>query len=360
MKKLLDIYIIKKFLGSFILALGLFSIIIIVFDVSEKIDDFMEHRVSLKSIIFDFYIYWIPSLLHLFSPVFVFISVIFFTSKLAQKSEIVAILSSGISYFRFLRPYLITAVFIGIGSFVLSAWVIPKADKKRVIFENKIIRSQSGDQLRNFKTQLLPGIILGFDNYNNKDSTGYGVTLEHFDTTGLIISKLTARKMDWNEEDETWRLHDYWIRTFKGEEELLSKGSIMDTLIPFEAGDYFRRDDDIQSISMKELEHFIELEYMRGTGNYFFYFTEKHKRYASPFSFIILTVIGVTVSSRKSRGGIGLSLGIGLLMSFTFLIVQQVFVALGSSGGLYAPISVWIPNVIFTIVAIIGYRMAQK
>lgn len=355
----IDRYIIKKFLGAFILALGLFTVIIIVFDLSEKIDDFIEHNLGMKSIIFDFYIYMIPGLLNLFSPVFVFISVIFFTSKLAQRSEIVAILSSGVSYLRFLRPYIITSLLLGFFSFVLTGWIVPKADKNRVKFENIITRSKAGEQLRNFKTQLKPGVVLGFNNYDNRDSIGYGVTLESYDSSGLV-SKLTARKMDWNRELDKWQLHDYWIRIFKEEYEEIQKGSFIDTLIPFEPGDYFRRNDDVQSFNMQELEHFIDLEKMRGTGNFFFYYTEKHRRFATPIAIMILTLIGVTVSSRKSRGGVGLSLGIGLLLSFTFLIVQQVFTAFGSSGSIYAPLAVWIPNVIFAFVAFLGYKLAQK
>ncbi|MGB1037520.1 MAG: LptF/LptG family permease [Bacteroidia bacterium] len=355
----IDYYIIKRFLGAFLLALGLFTIIIIVFDLSEKIDEFMENNAPFSEVIFNYYINWVPFLLNLFSPVFVFISVIFFTSKMAQKSEIVAILASGVSYRRLLLPYAITATFLAILSFGMFAWVIPHADKTRVVFENQYIRDRSHYTASQIKTQIAPGMIMSIGNFNFSDSAGFKVSLEQVED-GRLVSKLYADRLNWNETTNKWKLTKWWTREFIDGHEVLTRGSTMDTLIPFNPEDFFRKNDDVQMFNLQELDEMIALEEMRGTGNTFFYTTEKYKRFAMPFAMIILSMIGVTVASKKSRGGIGLNLGVGLLISFTFLMVFQFFIAYGSSGALHPLLAVWIPNIIFAGIAFLLYRFAQK
>lgn len=355
----IDYYIIKRFLGAFLLALGLFTVIIIVFDLAEKIDDFLNNDAPFSGVILDYYVNWVPFLLNLFSPVFVFISVIFFTAKMAQTSEMVAILASGVSYKRLLVPYIITATFLALVSFSLFAWIIPKADKTRVVFENQFIRDRSHYTRSEIKTQISPGVIMSIGNFNFSDSAGFKFSLEHIED-GKIVSKLYADRLNWNEETQTWKITKYWIRDFVDGMEFLTKGTTMDTAIAFNPEDFFRKNEDVQMFNLSELDEMIYLEEMRGTGNTFFYATEKYKRYAAPFSIIILTVIGVSVASKKSRGGIGLSLGFGLLLSFTFLIVMQFFIAYGSSGSMHPLLSVWIPNVIFGGVAMVMYKFAQK
>ncbi len=355
----IDYYIIKRYLGAFLLALGLFTVIIIVFDLAEKIDDFMENDAPFSKVMFSYYINWVPFLLNLFSPVFVFISVIFFTSKMAQTSEIVAILASGVSYRRLMVPYLITAVFLALFSFSLFAWIIPKADKTRVDFENTYIRDRTRYTKSSIRTQLEPGVMLSMGNYNLSDSAGYKVSIEHI-VDGELKSKLFADRLSWNKNTNKWRLSKYWIREFEDGMEILTQGATLDTMIAFNPEDFFRKNDDVQMFNLKELDHMIAMEEMRGTGNTFFYTTEKYKRYSSPFAILILTIIGVSVASKKTRGGIGLNLGIGLLLSFTFLIVMQFFIAYGSSGALPPLIAVWIPNIIFGAIAMVLYKFAQK
>lgn len=355
----LDYYIIKRFLGAFLLALGLFTVIIIVFDLSEKIDDFIENKAPFYDVIFHYYINWVPFLLNLFSPVFVFISVIFFTSKMAQKSEIIAILASGVSYRRLMRPYAITALFLAFLSFILSAWIIPEADKTRVDFENQYIRERTHYTQSQIKTQLSPGVILSIGNFNFSDSIGYKVSLERIENNQLK-SKLYADQMSWNEETHQWKLTKWWIRSFENGQERLKRGRSLDTIIPFNPEDFFRKNDDVQMFNLAELDEMIALEEMRGTGNTFFYSTEKYKRFLMPIAIIILTLIGVSVSTKKTRGGIGLNLGVGLLISFTFLIVFQFFLAYGSSGSMHPFIAALIPNIIFGTAAFVMYRFAQK
>tara|TARA_B100001093_G_scaffold250118_1_gene239593 strand:+ start:589 stop:1671 length:1083 start_codon:yes stop_codon:yes gene_type:complete len=355
----IDLYIIKRFLGAFMLALGLFTVIIIVFDVSEKIDEFIENKAPFYEIIFNYYVNWVPFLLNLFSPVFVFISVIFFTSKMTQNSEIVAILASGVSYKRLLVPYAITSTFLALFSFMLSAWVIPMADKTRVDFENTYIRDRTHYSQSQLKTQISPGNILSIGNFSLSDSVGYKVSLEYFNN-GELKSKLYADRMNWNEKSEKWKLSRWWIRKFEDSKEVLSKGRFMDTIIPFNPEDFFHKHDDVQMFNLSELNLMISQEEMRGTGNTFFYSTEKFKRFLMPLAFVILTFIGVSVSTNKTRGGMGLNLGLGLLISFTFLLVFQFFLAYGSSGSIHPFIAAIVPNIIFSIVAFIIYKLAQK
>jgi lipopolysaccharide export system permease protein len=355
----IDVYIIKRFLGAFALALGLFTVIIIVFDLSEKIDEFMENSAPFTEVIFDYYINWVPFLLNLFSPVFVFISVIFFTSKMAQNSEIIAMLAGGVSYRRLLRPYFITSIFLALFSFALSAWIIPHADKTRVDFENTYIRDRTRYTLSEIKTQISPGQILSMGNFNFSDSAGFKISLENIEN-GELKSKLYAERLNWNEKTQKWKLTKWWTREFVEGNEILTKGTTMDTMIAFNPEDFFRKNDDVQMFNLSELDQMISLEEMRGTGNTFFYTTEKYKRFAMPFAIIILTVIGVSVASKKTRGGIGLNLGIGLLLSFTFLIVFQFFLAYGSSGSMHPLLAVTIPNLIFGFIAFVLYRLAQK
>jgi lipopolysaccharide export system permease protein len=355
----IDWYIIKRFLGAFVLALGLFTVIIIVFDLSEKIDEFMENSAPFDEVIFNYYVNWVPFLLNLFSPVFVFISVIFFTSKMAQKSEIIAMLAGGVSYDRLLRPYIITSVFLALVSFSMFAWIIPKADKTRVVFENQYIRDRTHYSASQIKTQISPGVIMSMGNFNFSDSAGFKVSLEHI-VDGSLRSKLFADRLNWNDKTQKWKLSKWWSREFIDGMEIISKGAVMDTMIAFNPEYFFRKNDDVQMFSLSELDEMINLENMRGTGNTFFYTTEKYKRFAMPFAVIILTIIGVSVASKKTRGGIGLNLGIGLLISFSFLIVFQFFLAYGSSGALHPLLAVSIPNIIFAFIAFVMYRLAQK
>ncbi len=360
MIKKIDWYIIKKFLLSFVLTLGLFTVIIIVFDVAEKIDDFVEKQTPFGEIVFDYYFNFIPFLLNLFSPIFVFITVIFFTSKMADKSEVVAILSGGVSYLRFLRPYMLSALIIGAFSFSLNAWIIPRSDKKRVEFENRYTRNLENNYKKNIKQQIRPGMIMSLQNYNYLDSFGYKIQLEHVED-GRLKSRLFGDKIRWNEENETWRISNYRIREFlpNGKEKLHS-GAYLDTMVPFDPEDFFRRQEDVQSFNMDELDKYIALEKMREFSDAFFYKTEKQRRYASPFSMLILTFIGVCVSSAKVRRGVGKNLAKGILISFFYLFVIQFFSSIGSKGAMHPVVAIWTPNIAFMFVAGWLYKKAQK
>lgn len=356
----LDLYIIKRFLSTFLLALGLFTVIIVIFDISEKIDDYINKKVPLIEIIRDYYLNFVPFLLNFFSPIFVFISVVFFTAKMASNSEIVAILASGVSYVRLLRPYIITSVLLAFFSFILNSFIIPEADKKRMEFENTYIRDRSNDYKEGIRRQIRPGVIMSLGSFNYLDSFGYRLNLDQIEN-GRVVSKMYAEKLRWNKENQIWQVVNYRIRNIQasGREQIL-RGEQMDTMIPFNPEDFFRRSDDVQSFNLFELNEYIEMERVRGTGDIFFYQTEKNRRISDPFSMIVLTVIGVCVSSIKTRGGIGLHLGKGLLISFTYLLIIQFFQSFGKTGTLPPALSVWIPNFAFMGVAFVLYRNTQK
>jgi lipopolysaccharide export system permease protein len=360
MIKKFDWYIMRKFITTFVVTLSLFIIIIIVFDVSEKLDDFLEKEAPVSQIFFKYYLNYVPFFLNLFSPVFIFIAVIFFTSKLASRSEIVATLSAGVSYNRFLRPYIITAFFLAVLSFFLNAFIIPHSDKIRLNFENQYIRNNNDDYVNNIHSQLKPNVYFYIEYFGHADSLGGGVLLEKYENKRLK-SKLFGKRISWNKKTKKWRLEDYFLREFKDSaHQIVTKGKFLDTMIPFEPMDFFRHSDDVQSFDIFELNEFIEKERMKGTENLDFYITEKYRRYASPFSTFILTVIGVCVSSKKSRGGVGLNLGIGIFLSFIYLFVIQFFNTYGATGLIYPMLAVWIPNFIFAGVAYYLYRKVQK
>jgi lipopolysaccharide export system permease protein len=359
MFKRLDRYIIITFLKTFGATLGLFSLIIIVFDIGEKLDDFLSKKAPVEEIIFSYYFNFIPQIINMFSPIFIFLAVIFFTSRMAQRSEIVAMLASGMSYLRFLRPYLLTATLLAITSYFLNGWIIPHADKKRVDFENTYVRSNYKHR-SGIHRQIQPNVFLSIGWFSQYDSTGSNVTLEKYEE-GVLRSKLVARRIKFNEVSGKWLLRDVFIRDFEESgKQRINNVYEVDTAILFDPADFFRRPEDVQAFDNKELDQIIEAEKLRGSETVHLYLTEKYRRYSAPFSTFILTVIGVCVSSRKSRGGIGVSLGVGIGLSFGFLFIVQFFNSYGTTGILNPMMAAGIPNVIYGIVGYILYRRVQK
>lgn len=359
MIKKLDRYIIKTFLVTFGITLMLFSIIIIIFDLGEKLDDFLSKNAPVNEIIFSYYVNFIPQIMNTFSPIFIFITVIFFTSKMAQKSEIVAILASGVSYLRFLRPYFLTATLLASLSLVLNLWVIPESDKVRVEFENNYVRNNYKHK-SGIHRQIKPNTFLSIGWFSQYDSTGTNISLEKFEEDRLE-SKTYARRISYNRETNKWRLRDVISREYHEDgSQTINKIFELDTAIAFDPGDFFRRPEDIQSFNYKELNQIIEAEKSRGSENVHFYITEKYRRFSSPFSTFILTAIGVCVSSKKSRGGMGVSLGLGIALSFGFLFIVQFFNSYGTAGILHPLPATLLPNIIYALVALILYKKVQK
>ncbi|MDG1283806.1 MAG: LptF/LptG family permease [Flavobacteriales bacterium] len=355
----LDWYILKKFLGTFFFTLSLILLIVIIFDVSEKIDDFLEHELSIKTIIFDYYLNFIPYFGNLFSPLFIFISVIFFTSKMANDSEVIAILNSGMSFSRFLRPFIIASIILGTLSFLLGNFIIPPSNSKRIDFENKYLRNKYYSNKKNIHIQILPNQYIYMQSYNSKREIGYKFTIEKFNDNKLI-SKLKSDYAQYDSINNVWQINNYEIREFKDEKQIIKKGIRMDTTINLHPSEFTKRKSLVETMNFFELNNYIKREEMRGSEQIISHKIEKHKRIAFPFSSIILTLIAVAIASRKIRGGIGMHLGIGIIIAFTYILFMQISTTFAINSNLDPKLSVWIPNFLYVILSLVLLNKAQK
>lgn len=356
----IDIYIIKKFLGTFFFALLLIIVVAVVFDFSEKVDDFIEKNAPARAIIFDYYMNFIPHFAVLFSSLFTFISVIFFTSKMAYNTEVIAILASGRSFLRMIYPYFISAAIISTFSFFLSNYVIPDANKKRLEFEEVYVRNHPYSyNKRNIHKQISPGVYIFMESFSNTSDMGYKFSMEKFEN-GKLTSKLMADYIRWDTTKMKWNLQNYYIRNLKGLDETILKGQSIDTTINLDPGEFKRRDEFVETMSLSDLNTYIRVLRSQGSDNISMFIIEKQKRMAYPISTFILTMIGVTLSSRKVRGGIGMQLGSGLGLSFSYILFMQFSAQFAISGALSPFLAAWVPNFIFIIISVILYRLAPK
>lgn len=355
----IDYYIIKKFLGTFFFAILLLIFIVIIFDISENIDEFLEKGAPLHAIIFDYYVNFIPYFVNLFSYLFTFISVIYFTSKMASQSEIVAILSSGISYYRMLRPYFISAVILAILSFYLANFLIPQTSQNRRIFKNRYITDMNMDKDRNMHFQINPGTYVYLEYFNIKNQTGYKFTLEKFRDNELYY-KMIADRIEWDTVNQSWKIFQYHTRTIDGLNEQLTSGAMLDTVFNLKPSDLYIVKERYEEMDFIELNAYIRNEKIKGSEEVVFFEVEKHSRIASPFATLVLTLIGVTLSSRKIRGGIGMHLGLGILLTFSFILLMKVSTVFGTFGNLSPAIAAWIPNIIYTLIGLILLRTTPK
>ncbi len=359
--KILDLYIIKSFLGTFFFALSLLMLIVVVFDLSEKLDDFIEKRAPLKAIIFDYYFNFIPFFALLFSPLFTFITVIFFTSKMAYNTEIIAMLSSGLSFRRFLLPYFFSALVIASFTFFLGNFVIPNANKTRLDFENTYVRNSIGSySKRDIHMQVRKNEYVYMQSYSNSSNIGYKFSIEKFDDNGILISKLIADYVKWDTVTNKWKVHNYYIRNNVDGKETIIEGRDIDTTLNIFPEDFSRGDNFMLTMNMKDLKQFIDQQELKGTENITPYLIERYRRIATPFSTFILTLIGVSLSSRKIRGGIGAYIGVGIALSFTFILFQQFSAQFAIGGTVHPLIAVWIPNIIYGFIAGFLYVKAPK
>ncbi len=358
MKKL-DRYIIKMFLGTFFFSLLLIICIVIIFDVSEKIDDFIEREAPIKAIVFNYYFNFIPYFVNLFSALFTFISVIFFTSKLAGNSEIIAILSSGVSYRRLLVPYFISAFILSIFSYVLINWLIPPANERRLEFEEKYIKNRYRNETKNIHRQILPGVFVYLESYNNVHDIAYKFSMEQFED-GVLKSKLLSDYAQWDTSLNKWKISNYVIRDIFEGKELITTGKRIDTSINMLPTDYSRRVNVVEAMNYNELNSFIAEEKQIGSDNITLWEIEKHERFAYPFSTLILTLIGVSISSRKTRGGIGLNIGIGIFLAFSYIMFMQVSTVLATNANVNPLLAVWIPNIVYALIGLGLYHRAAR
>lgn len=357
--KKIDIYIIRKFLGTYFYSILLLTIIIIIFDISEKIDDFIGKEAPLKAIIFQYYLNFIPYFVNMFSALFTFISVVYFTSRMASNTEIVAILNGGVSFWRMLVPYLLSGIFLTLLSFALMNYIIPYTNRNLREFEKQYIQNPFQSREMNIHMQLEPGTYIYVENFNSIGKIGYRFSLEKFDSTGLTY-KLKADMISWDSLQSTWKMTNYVTRIVKPKGEKIYQGRETDTTMAFTPSDFMVDIEDAKVMTYSQLNRFIEREKMRGSTIAARFNLEKYKRLTFPFANLVLTFIGVALSSRKVRGGIGMHLGMGIAIAFTFILLLQVTSVFAIFGNLPAPIALWIPNIIYSIVAIILLRLAPK
>ncbi|MFA5817280.1 MAG: LptF/LptG family permease [Bacteroidales bacterium] len=356
--KRLDIYIIRKFLGTFFLAISLIILVAVVFDFSEKVDDFISHKAPLSDILLQYYLNFIPFFSNLFSYLFVFVSVIFFTSKMSVHSEITAILSTGVSYRRLMVPYMVSAFLIAALSFLLSNYFIPYTSISRLEFEAKYLDKAYGSPERDIHKQIDEGVFIYVENFARRNNWGGKFSIEKFEH-GILKSKLMAESIRYDSINKTWKIHNYWIRDIDGIKETITSGVSIDSALNLSPDEFNRNANVVEAMTTPQLKKFIKRELSRGHGDVY-YEIERHKRFAGPFAVFILTIIGVSLSSRKIRGGIGMHIGFGIALSFSYILFMQISKEFANAGDLAPWLAVWLPNFVYAGIAVVLYKLAPK
>ena len=360
--KRMDTYIIKKFIGTYFFSIILIISISIVFDVNENLHKFTTNHAPFKAIVLDYYANFVPYFANLFSPLFVFIAVIFFTSKLAGNSEVIAMLASGMSFKRLLRPYLISAAIIAALNFYLGSFVIPRGNVVRQNFESLYKNKKKNTSALNVQLQVEPGVIAFMSQYDDLTKTGYGFRLDKFENK-KIVSTLSANVAQYDTISDSryhWKVRNYTIRTLTGMREKITSGMTLDTTIMMEPMDLVFSKGQQETLTTTELRRYISKQQERGSQNVVQYEVEYHKRIATSFASFILTIIGASLSSRKRKGGMGMYLGIGLALSFTYILLQTVSATFAIQANTPPILAAWIPNILYTIIAYFCYRQAPN
>ena len=359
--RIIDLYIIRKFLGTFFFCLVLIMTIAVVFDFAEKIDNFMEKQAPWKAVVFDYYMNFIPYFATLFAPLFVFIAVIFFTSRMAINTEIIAILNSGMSFRRMMWPYFLSSLVIATLIFYLTNFIIPHSSLVRMDFEDKYYRSQGRKvNVEYIHRQVYPNVYSFMESYSPLYQRGRNFTIEKFDDQNNLISKLSASSVSWDTAAGKWTAYDYTIREIKESEEIITKGEKIDTTLTIKPSDFSRDPGFVGTMTYRELTDYISLLRMQGSEEIKVFLIELHRRFSSPFAVFILTLIGVSLSSRKIRGGIGMNIGIGLALSFSYILFMQFASQFSIKGDLSPMVAMWIPNILYMLIALFLYKLAPK
>ena len=360
--KRMDWYIINKFIGTYVYSIILIISISIVFDVNENLAKFTSNNAPLRAIVFDYYANFVPYFANLFSPLFVFIAVIFFTSKLAGNSEIIAMLACGMSFKRLLRPYLISAALIALLNFYLGSYIIPKGTVVRHDFESLYKNNKKNTSASNIQLMVDKGVVAYISQYDDTRKTGYGFALYKFENKKMV-SQMNANVIQYDtiaEERYHWKARNYKIRTLKGMREEITSGFEIDTLIQMEPMDLVFSKGQQETFTSPELKRYISKQQQRGSSNVVQYEVEYHKRIATSFASFILTIIGVSLSSRKRKGGMGMYLGIGLALSFTYILLQTVSATFAINADTPPILAAWIPNILYAFIAYYCYKKAPN
>ncbi len=358
MLKRIDWYIIKKFLGTFVFSIVLIMSIAIVFDLTEKLDNFYDNQVPWHEIIFDYYLNFIPYYMDMFIPLFIFISVIFFTSKLANNSEIIAILASGVSFHRLMLPYFISATLLFLLSFWLGGYVIPPATGKMLDFQDRYIQKFKSENARNIQLQVEPGTILYIESFQMRQKSGFHASLEYF--SGKVLSeRITAERIRYDSLNY-WHLEKYQRRVFEGMNEYYTIGDRYDVELPLEPKELFITAEEAQKMTNTELKQYMKKQRARGAGNLQAFEAEWWGRWAAPLGAFIMTLLGVTISSKKVRGGMGKNLGVGITLSALYILFSTVSTTFSVQGVMSPFMAVWLPNFVFLAIGSVLYWRVPK
>ena len=359
--KILDRYIFRKVLGTYFFAIAMIIIVVVVFDYVEKVDDFTELKAPLKAILFDYYLNFIPFFINQFSGLFTFIACIFFTSKLAYQTEITAMLSGGMSFRRLMWPYFLGALAISTLSLALSLWVIPYTQRTLVDFEMQYRKKRQNIQFdRHIYRQLEPGTFVYIRDFTKNSSSARFFALERYENRS-IVSCVEAADVKFNPENQRWTASRYTQRTRDSlGNEHFSQHRNLDTIINLDINELGRVKELIKTMTISELNDFLDQQKAKGSDSISIIEVERQARFAYPIATFILTLIGVSLSSRKVRGGTGLHIGIGTALCFSYILFNRFFEEFAKGGALPPQIAVWIPNLIYLGIAIYLYRKAPK
>lgn len=365
--KIIDRYILKKILYTFVFVVLILMAIITIIDLTEKMEKYSRNHLDAMTVL-GYYLDFIPWVMGLITPITVFIAIIYVTSRMAGQTEIIAILSGGVSFRRMLLPYFMASVLIGVVSFILNGYVIPNATKSRLAFELQYFNNRYYFEARNTHLQIAPNVYMFIQSYNNVNNTGYQFSLERFEEN-LMVEKLTADNITWDSVKQKWTLK-YWkiknvkeIFTGTGKRDLASlekTGEALDTALAITPKDFEAQERSYDGMTMPELnEHIAKLKFRGATGVQM-YEMEKLVRYASPFTTFVLVFMGVIVSSRKSRGGTGLQIALGFVLAFIFILFFMLSRTFAEAGQIPPVVAAWIPNVIFGGISVAMYHFMPR
>ncbi len=356
--KTLDWYILKKFLMAYLFVVAVIQAVVVIINITDQNENFIKHELSIGEIA-GYYVDYVPYIASMISPITIFIAVVFITSQLAQHTEIIAMLSSGISFIRLLRPYFLGALIIAAISFYFGGWVIPNSNKDRVAFELKYFKGAYTNTDHDIHIKIGPKSYLYMRSYNNHSNIGYRFTLETIDSL-KVLDRLVARHIKWQEKTQNWRLSDWNLRKFDGDQEIYTVGKEMDTTLRIRPKDFESDYNRFETLSIPELNSYISELEMRGADDITVYLIERYIRFSAPFAAFVLTFIGVMVAARKVRGGAGLQIAIGFSLAFIYIIFYLFSRTSAESGGLNPLLAVWIPNIVFFFIGIILYRTVPR
>jgi lipopolysaccharide export system permease protein len=366
--KILDKYILKKILSTFFFVVLILVAVVTMIDLTEKMDKYSANNLDTITIL-GYYADFIPWIAGLITPITVFITIVFVTSQMASRTEIIAILSSGVSFMRMLLPYFMGATILALISFYLNGWVIPRSNRDRLQFEVQYLNKNYYYDKQNVHMQIEPNTYLYLQNYNNQSNTGYQFSLERFKNNRLL-EKLTADNIQWDTTKQKWTLR-YWkkkkvdtlfmITNSKlAAKELSESGDALDTTLAITPKDFSNEQAKYDGLTIPELNQQIQKMKFRGSTGVEVFETEKHIRYATPFTIFVLVFMGVIVSSRKSRGGTGFQIALGFLLSFVFILFFTMTRTFAEAGSLSPVLAAWLPNTSFVILSLVMYKFVPR